>query len=143
MILVTGHGDQLSEPDDKIIKRVVLKTFKKKQDNFVIIEEQEGNFIQARPMGESIDESGCRFEYRDSIIGKHFAANNVPVETVIAVFQQFNRGDQAFRKAIRWRNISSQFDWPSPEKQESEEVKEIATTLNSVYAEYEMKKRRG
>jgi hypothetical protein len=112
-ILITGHGEEICEPDDKTIKRVVLKTFKKKEDNFVLIEEQDGYYIQARPMSESLDERGCRVEYRDTGISKHFAANSVPIEAVIALLQQYNKGDQNFRKAIRWGNISRQFNWAS------------------------------
>jgi len=141
LILETGHGEIIEKPDDKAIKRIVAKTFKKKEHNFVIISHEDGTlYMQSRPMSESIDEQGCRFEYRDSNLRKHFAANNVPVETVISVFQQFNRGDQDFRKAVRWRNISRQFDW-SPENDESDEVKEIVATLTNVYAEYEAKKK--
>jgi hypothetical protein len=111
MVLDTGQGDYISEADDETIKCIVLKTFKKTEDNFVVINGEDENYIQAMPVNGAIDESGCRFEYRDSKNRKHFAADNVPLETVIAVLQQYNRGDQKFRSAVRWLDISQEFNW--------------------------------
>jgi hypothetical protein len=146
MILETGQGEFIPEPDDKSIKRIVLKTFKKKEDNFVVINDENENYIQARPMSESIDELGCRFEYRDSNIQKHFAASNVPQETVTAVLQKYNRGDQKFRKAVEWLDISDEFEWKSPSNAEDlaldEQTKDIISTIKNVYADHEAKQKR-
>lgn len=118
MNLKSAYGDDIPDPDGKTIRRILLKTFKKAGHSFVILEDEEdsGNYIQAVPMDMPAQEHGCRVEYRDSSLRKHFAANSVPLETTITLFQQYNRRDQGFRKAIRWRNISRKFERSTPDE---------------------------
>src|SRR5688572_27694522 len=102
MNLKNAYGDDIASPVGKTIRRVLLKTFKKPGHSFVILEDEatDGFYIQAVPAKAPVEEHGCRVEYHDPSSNKHFAANSVPLEATIALFQQFNRGDEAFRKVI-------------------------------------------
>lgn len=113
MNLINADGDSVWQPDDQTLRQMIIAALARDADNFIILEENQSgeHYLQAVPMDDAMDKSRCRVEYRDALAQRHFAADNVPLETTIALFEQYKRGDQNFRSAVRWRDISDEFEW--------------------------------
>ena len=115
MNLINADGDSVWQPDDQTLRRLILQAFARDDDNFIILEENDSgeHYLQAAPMNDPLGRTTYRVEYRDALAQRHFAAENVPLETTIALFEQYKRGDQNFRSALKWRDISDEFEWKS------------------------------
>lgn len=113
MNLINADGDSVWQPDDETMRRMMLEAFARDDDNFIILEENASgeHYLQAVPMNDPIGRITHRVEYRDALAQRHFAAENVSLEATIALFEQYKRGDQDFRNALKWRDISNEFEW--------------------------------
>ena len=113
MNLINADGDNVWQPDDETMHQMIREALARDEDKFIILEENESgeHYLQAVPMNDDAHKLRCRVEYRDSLERRHFAADDVPLETTFALFEQYKRGDQSFRGAVNWQDISDEFEW--------------------------------
>jgi len=66
---------------------------------FAILSRAPDTYIQTRPAGNGL----FRLEYQDGGLDRHFAAASPPErEQVVAAFQGYQRGDDAWRRQLEW-----------------------------------------
>jgi Meiotically up-regulated gene 113/Domain of unknown function (DUF4287) len=96
MYLHDDTDDEFLEPDDKTIEQVIRRVLLDPGESFAVLESDRDSFIQTSP----VDASTLYVEYRSD--GQNYVMQNVPVETVIALFQSYNLNGTSWKNDHPW-----------------------------------------
>jgi hypothetical protein len=96
-------GEPLTDPDSRALE-AALRTVDGEGNCFALLvsDDDKNHFMQA--MGGP-DE--FTVEYREA--GQHFRREDVRLDMVIAVFQAYRRGDEWWRRALIWQDVTREF----------------------------------
>jgi hypothetical protein len=98
MRLEPAEGEPVDNPNDADIAAAVSD----ERNEFVILsaDEEGETFIQT---------SGGLVEYRAGQTRQLFRSpDNLPADQVIALMQAYNRGEQSYKSAVQWQDVSAE-----------------------------------
>jgi len=102
MRLDLSNGQRVADPDDQAVE-VALWSVAEGEEYAILIDDEKGeqHFIQVAKASEAYS-----VEYREG--ERQYRSNQLPLETVIRVFQAYRKRDKSWKEGVLWTDISDE-----------------------------------
>jgi hypothetical protein len=138
--LQVGTDPELFDPDDETIVRKIRSLPGLSTDAFAILtqSDRQDTYIQA-VREDILSASGSRdvfiVEHRDAALAGHYRLSDVPLDTTAQLFLSYKGAGTAWKDDFPWQDVSAEFEWPSPARNDDSTEMVIEWAQNKGHGE--------